>query len=271
MSCEKCGFCEAELPTVQNIALDARSRGNYKFATLLDAALENCGVLRENLQANEREYLKDISRVVKKQSSEDACVNLLKDAKNIVETTKGRQSSEPTMRGMGFANMFEAARGSSNAPTPEHIEPELRSSSGFIRMLEASSKNASSEDAIQRALDEIEQDEAKYIQSSAPRRRTNESGFMAMCEVARGARTNETAQPEPQTHSGFLRMLDSDYQVYVTRGSEGTHDRIPYGFSEMLEAAFPHGNPIASHDKPHAVRRGMGFGAMLEGARSGTE
>lgn len=275
MSCEKCGFCEAELPAVENIAVDARSRGNYQIATMLDQALERCGVLRENLQTNDREYLTDISRVVKKQSSCDACTNLLKDAKNIVETTKGRQSSEPTMRGMGFGSMFAAARGSSNALTPEHIEPELRSSSGFIRMLEASSKNASSEDAIQRALDEIEQDEAKYataiertIEGTIPR----QMGFGAMLDAVRSTRTVEKPEPEMRGGWGFRAMLDGASRGNATGESVERDDvkPVPYGLAAQFEAMYPNKTRETLEERSH-IRRGMGFKAMLDGAGKGTE
>jgi len=121
----------------------------------------------------------------------------------------------------------------------------------------ASSHN-NEEEAIQRASDD-----AKY-------RRMNEAGFRAMLEAARPARTSKTAQPEPQIHFGFLRMLDSKYQAHVAGESVETHDRIPCGFGEMIAAAFPHGNPTTPYAKPH-VRRGMGFANMLEGAAKGTE
>lgn len=107
--------------------------------------------------------------------------------------------------------------------------------------------------------------------SSTPTRRMNETGFAAMLNAVRPARaTIEKPQPEPQTHFGFLRMLDSDYQAHVASGSDEKHSRIPCGFREMLEAAFPHGNPATPDDKPRVARRGLGFAAMLEGASKGT-
>ena len=107
----------------------------------------------------------------------------------------------------------------------------------------------------------------RYISHEEPQRQT---GFLAMCEATRPARTSETVQPELQIRLGFLRMLDPNYQAHVANGSEETHSRIPCGFREMIEAAFPHGNRTTPDDKPHVVR-GMGFAAMLEGARRGTE
>jgi hypothetical protein len=240
MSCEKCGFCAEELPTVENISVDARARGNYRFASMLDQALERCGVLRENLEPNDREYLKNIARTTKKQSSSDVCTTFLRDAKHIVETTKGRQSSEPTMRETGFANMFAASRGGSSTPTLERAEPaKPRSNSGFLRMFEAS-KNASSEDAVQRALDEIEQDEAEY-------RRPTRRGM------------------------GFGNMLKAS-QTGTFEGDETRDDEkpIPCGLAAMLEAMSPKKTHDTLDEKSH-VRRGMGFKAMLDGAGKGTE
>jgi len=244
VSSQHCGFCQANLAALENTTVDARSRGNYKIATLLDVALEKCGVLRENLNADNREYLKNISRTAKTYTRSNMATNILRDAKRVVEQTKGRQSSEPTMREMGFGNMFAASRGVSSTPTPEHVEPELRSSSVFIRMLEASSKNTSSEDAVQRALAEIEQDEAKY------RRQSSELTRRGM---------------------GFGNMLKAS-RTGTFEGDETRDDEkpIPYGLAAMLEAMCPT-KPRETLSEKSGVHRGMGFGAMLEGARSGTE
>lgn len=211
MSCQKCGFCQANLPTFENITVDARSRGNYRIATMLDEALERCGILRENLQANNREYLKNISRMVKKQSSSDVCTNLLRDAKQVVQTTKGRQSSEPTRRGTGFGNMLEGAR--SGTEGDEESQPETR-----------------------------------------------QSGFQ---------------KPEPEIRGGwgFRAMLDGASRGNATGESVETRDDakpIPCGLAAMLEAISPTEPRDTLNEKSH-IKRGMGFAAMLEGARSGTE
>lgn len=104
-----------------------------------------------------------------------------------------------------------------------------------------------------------------------PQRR---EGFLNMLECAHripNTPTSEDAEPEPHLNTGFLRMLDTNYQVHVLDRSEEKHGHIPYGFREMIEAAFPHGNRTTSEDKPHVFRRSMGFTSMLEGARRGTE
>ena len=81
---------------------------------------------------------------------------------------------------------------------------------------------------------------------------------------------------EPQTQrstTGFMGMLDPAYQHHISRESSETHKLIPCGFLEMLESAFPNGktgNLTTEHEKP-CIQRGMGFAAMLEGARRGTE
>jgi len=181
--------------------------------------------------------------MAKEESASDVCTNLLRDAKHIVETTKGRQ---PTMREMGFGNMFAASRGGSSTPTLERAEPaEPRSRGGFIRMLEESSKKTD-EDAIQKALDEIVQDETKYataiervIEGTIPR----QTGFAAMLEAARPSRAIEKPEPEIRGRYGFRAMLDG--------ASRGTTD-------DTLD------------EKSH-VRRKMGFKAMLDGASRGTE
>lgn len=252
MNCNKCGYCEADLTALENVAIDTRSRGNYQIATMLDQALERCDVLRENLQANNREYLKNISRMVKKQSSSDVCTNLLRDAKQVVETTKGQQQTTPH-RG-GFVNMLAASRGVSSTPTPEQTEPELHSSSEFIRMLEESSERTH-EETVQRA--------------STPTRRR--MGFKNMFEASQRGTLEGDEEPrdrDSQPRLGFLRMLDTSYQRHVENGSVET--RIPYGLAASLEAMSPT-KPRKPLDERSGVHRGMGFANMLEGARSGTE
>jgi len=223
MSCHECGFCQADLTTLENIAVDARSRGNFKIATLLDVALEKCGILRENLQTNDREYLKNISRMAKEEFTSDVSTNLLRDAKRIIETSKRQQSSEPTRRGMGFGNMLEASR-----------------------------RGTFETRAIERTIENI-----------IPR-----NGVFTMLERACACKPSN--ELEPPTRLGFLRMLDRHYQEHVKNGSNETHNRIPIGFTEMLEAAFPHENSTKPDYKQRVVRRGMGFAAMLEAASRGT-
>jgi hypothetical protein len=269
MSCHECGFCQADLPALENISVDARSRGNYKIATLLDAALEKCGVLQKNLQVNDREYLKNVSRMAKEQSSSDVCTTILRDAKRIVETSKGRE--QPTPHGGGFANMFAASRGVSSTPTPKHTEPKLRSSSGFIQMLEESGEGTYKE-PIQRVFDEIEQDEAKY------RRPTKRGmGFGNMLKASQTGTFEGDEEPQPEKRNrdlqprlGFLRMLDTTYQQHVENGSVET--RIPHGFVSMLESIWPKPTPkpVETLVKRSYIR-GMGFANMLKGAAEGTE
>jgi hypothetical protein len=112
-------------------------------------------------------------------------------------------------------------------------------------MLEESSRNASSEEPIQRALDEIVADEAKYATTVE---RVNENmiprnGVMTMFERVCASRTRDEPEPEIRGRYGFRAMLDG--------ASKGTTD-------DTL-------------DKKSGFHRGMGFGAMLEGARTGTE
>jgi hypothetical protein len=113
-----------------------------------------------------------------------------------------------------------------------------------------------------------------------------ENGFTAMLTAARSS--NPTPQyTEPETEeratSGFQAMILASCRgkreqplAVVTRQLEytfpdETHSRTPYGFSEMLDSAFPHGNRMTPEDRPHVFRRSMGFASMLEGARRGTE
>ena len=197
----------------------------------------------------------------------ESCMRMIQNGHNedvlVPEVLRYLKRPEDHSRESGFTAMLAAARSSN--PTSQHTEPtEPRSMSGFLRMLEESSKKVSIEEAVQRALHEIEADEKKY----RPIRR--EMGFGAMLEAVRPAKTTETLQSDPQTRLGFLRMLDTTYQQHVENGSVETHDRIPCDFGEMLAAAFPHGTPTTPDDKPH-VRRGMGFANMLRGAAEGTE
>jgi hypothetical protein len=237
MSCHECGFCQADVTALENVAVDTRARGNFRIAALLNQALERCGVLRENLQANDREYLKNVSRMVKKQPSAHTCTNILRDAKHVVEITKGRQSSKPMMREVGFGSMFAASRGISSTPIPKQTEPEFQSNSEFIRMLEESKKGT----------DEIEHDETKHpiervIADTIPR----QMGFGAMLDAVRPSRVIRKPEPETRGRYGFCAMLDG--------ASRGT---------DMLESE--------ALDKRQRVHRYMGFTNMLEGAARGTE
>jgi hypothetical protein len=244
VSCHKCGFCQADVTALENISVDARSRGNYRIATLLDRALERCDVLRENLQPNNREYLKNVSRMVREHPSSHECANLLRDAKQVVETDKGRQ--QPTQRETGFLYMAQYARAGSTTLTPE--------------------------ETVQCALDEIEADER---QSSTPIKRG--MGFGNMFEVSRRGtfEGDEEFKPQPETRSGygFRAMLDGASRGNATGESVETRDDvkpIPCGLAAMLEAMSPAKTRAPLDEKPH-VRRGMGFANMLEGARRGTE
>jgi len=130
------------------------------------------------------------------------------------------------------------------------------------------------QEAVERALDEIVKYEAECKRRATIERASENiiprnGAVMTMLERVCASRTSD--EPEPQTRLGFLRMLDTTYQQHVENGSVETHDRIPCGFGEMIAAAFPHGNPTTPHDRPHVVRRGMGFANMLDGASRGTE
>jgi len=267
MTCNECTFCNEDITVLSNLMTDVRARGNFRLANGLERALQGCLTLQTELTPANRAYLENIARIAKSDTwPVDAQTDLLRDGQNLVKMVK--QDSEP--QESGFTAMLTAARSSN--PTSRHTEPtEPRSMSGFLRMLEESSKKTD-EDAIQKALDEMEQDEAKHRQqSSEPTRRG--MGFAAMLEGARsGTEGDEEPQPETrdrdsQPRLGFLRMLDTTYQQHVENGSVET--RIPYGFVAMLESIWPH-KPAETLAKRSYIR-GMGFANMLKGAAEGTE
>jgi hypothetical protein len=113
----------------------------------------------------------------------------------------------------------------------------------------------------------------EIIEDLKPRTREDmipRNGVMTQIERVCARRTSD--EPEPQPRLGCLRMLDPAYQRHVSGESNETYKRIPCGFREMIESAFPNGengNLTTEHEKSRV--RGMGFVAMLEGARSGTE
>jgi hypothetical protein len=110
----------------------------------------------------------------------------------------------------------------------------------------------------------------EIIEDLEPQTQRSTTGFMGMLDAAFKSDPSSKQEPEPQPRLGFLRMLDPAYQKHIMSGSEEVHSHIPCGLAEMLDAAFPHGNRTTPDDRPHVVR-GMGFGAMLEAARRGTE
>lgn len=147
---------------------------------------------------------------------------------------------QETQRREGFSYMAKCALGVSDASDQDHAEPERQPTSEFTRMLEAArGKGEQPHTVIERVIQTNPED-------IIPR----EGGVVTMFERVIARRTND--EPEP--------IETRDLSTY----------RVPYGFSEMIEAAFPHGNRTTPEDKPHVVR-GMGFAAMLEGARRGTE
>jgi hypothetical protein len=247
MSCHECGFCQTDLSEIENRSIDARARGNFNVAALLESALENCGVLRDALPRDDRQYLKNVSRKVERYTGSDMATTLLRDAKEVVRRSKEGQSTpcEPELtRGrMGFGSMFAASRGGSSTPTPKRTEPECHSNSGFIRMLDESKKGT----------DESKHVIERVIESAIPRH----AGFGTMLDASRRG-TFEGDEPEPQTH--MLDTTSDDRPHLVRRGM---------GFANMLEASGK-GTFNDQDDKPRA-RRGMGFGAMLDGAARGTE
>ena len=110
----------------------------------------------------------------------------------------------------------------------------------------------------------------EIIEDLEPQRQRSTTGFMGMLDAAFKSDPSSKQEPEPQPRLGFLRMLDPAYQRHVSGESSETRERIPSGFPEMLESAFPNRPPVTLDGKPRAPR-GMGFRAMLEGASRGTE
>jgi hypothetical protein len=123
------------------------------------------------------------------------------------------------------------------------------------------------EDARQKA--NIITRSASWLSSTPTRAIPRNGAIMTMLESVVTSRTSH--EPEPQPHLGFLRQFDIGYQQYVENGSVETHNRIPYGFSEMIESAFPRQIPTTPENKPRVARRGSGFGNMVECAFSGTK
>lgn len=190
--------------------------------------------LHKLLSEEDEKYVTNCVRMLQSGSNEEALVQ---------EVLRYVPEAERQPKEMGFTAMLTAARSSN--PTSQHTEPaEPCSRSGFIRMLEASSKNTSSEDAVQRALAEIEQDEAKY------RRQSSELTRRGM---------------------GFGNMFKAS-QTGTFEGDETRDDvkPIPYGLAAMLEAMSPNRTHGTLSEKS-GVHRGMGFRAMLDGAGKGTE
>jgi len=209
--CEKCGLCDADADTLGNLTTDLRSRGNFEIATSLQRALERCGVLREKLDTDNREYLKNVSRMVKEDASSDVSSALLKDAKNVVKMAKGKDQT--TVRGMGFANMLEASRSSSHSKRHEdNVQRDLddresstpiRRGMGFANMLEASRRGTLGiQENFKRDLDSV---------------RPIPSGFRAMLETMFPNRTPEALHKKPRVlrGMGFAAMLEG-----ASRGTE---------------------------------------------------
>jgi hypothetical protein len=117
-----------------------------------------------------------------------------------------------------------------------------------------------------RSLLEDAQQKANIITRSASMPIPRDGAFMT--QIERVCASRKIDAPEPPVHLGFLRMLDPDYQAHVSGTERKAYSRLPIGFSEMLDAAFPHSTKL--DDNPRGVHRGTGFLAMLEGAANGT-
>jgi len=165
-----------------------------------------------------------------------------------------------------FRDLLAEAKSRVTIITRSASEPQPKS--GFRAMLDSAfsaSSHNNEEEAIQRASDD-----AKYRRQS---RRMNEAGFRAMLEAARPSRAIEKPEPEIRGGYGFLAMLDASSRGNAEMRDLSAHRdsmrSIPWGFVAMLESMSPHRTPATLDEKPH-IRRGMGFGAMLEAARRGT-
>jgi len=166
----------------------------------------------------------------------ESCMRMIQNGHNeaalVPEVLRYLKRPEDHSRESGFTAMLTAAR--SSIPTSEYTElAEPHSNSGFLRMLEESSKNATDENVqVERVIQNI------------PR----QAGFAAMLDCARSARSVSNPKPKPEVRGryGFRGMLDG-----ASRGMD------------MLESD-------ALDDKPR-VRRYMGFANMLDGASRGTE
>jgi hypothetical protein len=221
MSCHECGFCQADLPTLENVAVDARSRGNYRIATMLDQALERCGILRENLQVNDREYLKNVSQMAKEHSSSNVSTNLLRDARRIIETSKERQTSAPIRRGMGFGAMLEASR----RGTFEESHPETRAIQRIIP------RNGAIMTQIERVC--------ASRTSNTPEPPAH-LGFLRMLDPDYQAyMKNGSSKMYNRTPVGFIEMLEAAFP-HENPAKPDEHPRAIHrgmGFRAMLEGA----------------------------------
>jgi hypothetical protein len=260
--CNDCTFCNEDISILQGLLLDARSRGNFRLANGLEKALRSCSTLQTKLKPADRAFLENIARIAKSDAwSIDDQTDLLMNAQETIKIVKqiSEPHQEPRPQESGFRGQVNAAF---HVQPTETDEPEsTQPTSVFCSMLQAASgKGEQSHTVIERVIQTNHED-------IIPR-----NGVMTQFERVCSSRTTEALQPEPQISFGFLRQLDSNYQAHVADRSEEPHGRIPCGFSEMMEAAFPNGenrNLATEHEKPHV--RGMGFAAMLDGARRGTE
>jgi hypothetical protein len=211
-------------------------------------------LLKRGLTEHDLEYIENAHSVIQRSidngQHEQANV-ILRDIGQLRE----RVAPQPTNRASGFTHMVECARGVSTVPTQEpEPTPETRGTSGFSAMLSASSKDKKTpEDAIQKALDEMEQDEAKHRQqSSKPTRRG--MGFGNMLAASQTGTFEGDEEPQPETRS----LIQSGFQ---RRGA---------GFGSMLEASrrgtFEGDEEFKSQPE---TRSGYGFRAMLDGASRG--
>jgi hypothetical protein len=241
MTCKDCTFCNEDLLVLKNSMMDARARGNYEVANGLEKALQRCLTLQDKLEPHNRAYLENVARIAKGNTwPTDAQTDLLIDAQQVIKTVKQNSEpyQEPRPQESGFRGQVNAAF---HVQPTETDEPEAtQPTSVFCSMLQAASgKGEQPHTVIERVIQTNPED-------IVPR----EGGVVTMLERVVARRTND--EPEP--------IETRDLSTY----------RVPYGFSEMIEAAFPHGNRTTPEDKPHVVR-GMGFAAMLEASRRGTE
>lgn len=252
--CNDCTFCNEDLLILQNLMIDARSRGNFKLANGLEKALRSCSTLQTKLKPDDRAYLENIARIAKSEIwPADDQTALLMSAQETIKIVKqiSEPHQEPRPLESGIVGMVNAAF---HVHPTETDEPEAtQPTSVFRSMLQAASgKGEQPHTAIERVIQTNHED-------IIPR-----NGIVTMLERVCASRTRD--EPEPQRRGAY--GFSARGQPIETR--DRPTRRTPYGFSEMVEAAFPHGNPTTSDDKPH-VKRGMGFSAMIEASRSGTE
>ena len=144
--CNDCTFCNDDITVLQNLMLDARSRGNYKLANGLEKALRNCSTLQTKLKPDNRAYLENIARIAKSDAwPADEQTDLLIDAQQVIKIVKQNTElyQESKQQERGFRGMVNAAfHTDTSTETAEH-EEERQPASAFRSMLEEASGKGS--------------------------------------------------------------------------------------------------------------------------------